>query len=192
MTATGCASLSEHRHCADLLIRCSSECVRGGGAAFIWNFWRDAFHEVRCCVTRSFVNFRRHGPIPPHRSGNTCVAARLLSDHFRGEPEVLAALSRIEEAEFIRRPEPGVLGHLVRGWPTSAMAVRARAVAEGDQAKWSPRDRLLCAIAWSELADAEQAARELIARRYPIIHYSPEDVESLRLWAKTGCCECCA
>jgi hypothetical protein len=65
------------------------------------------------------------------------------------------------------------------------MALAARAVAVQDRAKWPLRDRLLCAIVWDLPADAERAAREVVARRYPFGRFSPEDVESLRLWANT-------
>jgi hypothetical protein len=121
-----------------------------------------------------------------HLRINACLAARLLSDHFGGEEDVLSALLGTERPEVPVGPsEPGVLGYLVRGWPASPMARAARAVVVQDRAKWPLRDQLLCAIAWDVPADAERVAREVIARRYPFGRYSPEDVESLRLWAKT-------
>jgi hypothetical protein len=65
------------------------------------------------------------------------------------------------------------------------MALAARAVVVLDRATWPIRDRLLCAITWDLPADAERAAREVIARRYSFGRFSPEDAASLRLWAQT-------
>jgi len=158
--------------------------------------WRHGYHlELlarrfpRSTVLRERLIRELRAPFPgdSHLRRKACIAARLLSDHFGGEQDVLSALLGTERPEeTVRASESGVLGHLVRGWPTSPMALAVRAVVARDRAKWPIRDRLLCAITWNLSTEAEQAAREIVAQRYPFGRFSPEDGESLRLWAKTA------
>ncbi len=79
---------------------------------------------------------------------DACLATRLLGEHFGGDSEILANV--IPEGQFPdpASGSPGVLGHMVRAWPTSDLASAARNSSAEDRRHWSDLDRLICATTW--------------------------------------------
>jgi hypothetical protein len=113
------------------------------------------------------------------------LAARLLGEHFGGDAEVLADVVPAGQLVDLTSGSPGVLGHLVFSWPLSDLANAARGSSPGGRKRWSVLDRLICATAWGHWDDASTAAREVIAQRYRHGYVETENVEALRIWARS-------
>lgn len=119
------------------------------------------------------------------RGRHACLAARILGEHFGGDVEVLGDVLPAERLPDLASGSPGVLGHLVRSWPLSGLADAAHGSSAEDRKRWSALDRLICATAWGHWDDASTAAREVIAQRYRHGYVESENVEALRMWARS-------
>ncbi|MDD9973837.1 MAG: hypothetical protein OXU27_07520, partial [Candidatus Poribacteria bacterium] len=80
---------------------------------------------------------------------------------------------------------PGVLGYLVIGWPNGEVASWVRSVWHDQRAQWSPRDRLLIAVALKDTAAAEAAITDMLKESLKPEHYNREDIHVLRIWAQS-------
>ncbi len=120
------------------------------------------------------------------RQGVQCTAARLLADHFASDADVMKEVaSRIglEDRPHLATA-PGVIGHLLRGWPGSVFEEWVRAVSPADRSKWAARDRLLVGIALKEHEVAEEAAMSLLSEPLDSWRYQDEDREAMHLWSQ--------
>lgn len=114
-----------------------------------------------------------------------CTAARLLTQSFSFSTDIW-----IELSEHLKSPEhavrhlvPGVLGYLVIGWPDGEVASWVRSVSHDQRAQWSPRDRLLIAVALKDAAAAEVAVTDMLIRPLKSEHHM-EDIHALRIWSQ--------
>ena len=114
-----------------------------------------------------------------------CTAARLLSQSFFSSTDIW-----IELSENLKSPEqavqhlgPGMLGYLVIGWPDGEVASWVRSVSHNQRAQWSPRDRLLIAVALKDAAAAEVAITDMLIRPLKSEHHM-EDIHALRIWSQ--------
>ena len=121
------------------------------------------------------------------RMGLACTAARLLSQSFSSSTDIW-----IELSENLKSPEqaaqhlgPGMLGYLVIGWPDGEVASWVRSVSHDQRAQWSPRDRLLIAVALKDVAAAEVAITDMIMEPLKPKHYDMEDIHALRIWSQS-------
>ena len=105
---------------------------------------------------------------------------------FPKSPDIWIDLSKIlESPEHTLRLVPGVLGYLVLGWPDGVVASWVRSVSDEQRALWSPRDRLLIAVASQDAAAAEAAASDMLAEPLKPWRYNMEDTHALRIWAQS-------
>ena len=116
-----------------------------------------------------------------------CTAARLLTQSFSFSTDIW-----IELSEHLKSPEqavqhlgPGVLGYLVIGWPDGEVASWVRSVSHDQRAQWSPRDRLLIAVALKDAAAAEAAITDMLKEPLKPEHYNMEDIHVLRIWSQS-------
>ena len=115
-----------------------------------------------------------------------CTAARLMAKIFPKSPDIWIDLSKsLESPEHTLRLVPGVLGYLVLGWPDGVVASWVRSVSDEQRALWSPRDRLLIAVASQDAAAAEAAASGMLAEPLEPWRYNMEDMHALRIWAQS-------
>ena len=125
------------------------------------------------------------GSLPP-QGIVPCTAARLMAKIFPKSPDIWIDLSKIlESPEHTLRLVPGVLGYLVLGWPDGVVASWVRSVSDEQRALWSPRDRLLIAVASQDAAAAEAAASDMLAEPLKPWRYNMEDTHALRIWAQS-------
>ena len=121
------------------------------------------------------------------RKGLAYTAARLLRQSFSSSTDIW-----IELSENLKSPEqaiqhlgPGVLGYLVIGWPDGKVASWVRSVSHDQRAQWSPRDRLLIAVALKDAAAAEAAITDILKEPLKPEHYNMEDIHVLRIWSQS-------
>lgn len=117
----------------------------------------------------------------------SCTAARLLAQNFASFPDIWTELSgRLGTPEHaIRHMASGVLGYLVLGWPDGVVASWVRSVPTDQRAQWSPKDRLLIAVALRDAAAAEAAATDMLSEPLEPWQYHMEDTHALRMWAQS-------
>lgn len=115
----------------------------------------------------------------------TCLAARILGEHFGGDFDTLSHVIPEGTLPDLTSGSPGVLGHLVRSWPESEFAVAARTIGFESRESWSHLDRLICSTAWEYWDEASIAAREIIDWRYHDGYIEHEEIQALRIWAKS-------
>ena len=115
-----------------------------------------------------------------------CTAARLLTQSFSFSTDIWIELSvHLKSSEHaVRHLAPGVLGYLVIGWPDGVVASWARSVSHDQRAQWSPRDRLLIAVALKDAAAAEAAVTDMLIGPLKSGHHM-EDIHVLRIWAQS-------
>ena len=120
------------------------------------------------------------------RKGLAYTAARLLRQ-FSSSTDIW-----IELSENLKSPEqavqhlgPAVLGYLVIGWPDGEVASWVRSVSHNQRAQWSPRDRLLIAVALKDAAEAEAAITDMLKELLKPEHYNMEDIHILRIWSQS-------
>ena len=115
-----------------------------------------------------------------------CTAARLMVKIFPASPDIWMELSQsLGSPERTLHLAPGVLGYLVLGWPDGVVASWVRSVSEEQRAGWSPRDRLLIAVALQAAAAAEAAANDMLAEPLELRRYNMEDMHALRIWSQS-------
>jgi hypothetical protein len=118
------------------------------------------------------------------RGRQSCLATRLLGEHFGPDPTVLEEIFPQGPPSELTPGAPGVLGHLVRSWPSSTIARLAHGCGSDERQRWWAIDRLICATVWGGWGEAATAAREVIAQRYRYGYVESEDAEALRIWAR--------
>ena len=96
---------------------------------------------------------------------NACTAARLLAKYFSPSPDIWKDLSKYlgSPEQAVQHLAEGVLGYLVLGWPEGIIATWVGSVPRQQRTQWSPRDRLLIAVAVKDPVAAEIAAKNMLA-----------------------------
>ena len=116
----------------------------------------------------------------------SCTAARLVAKNFSSSPDIWMDLSQsLGSPERAVHLASGVIGHLVLGWPDGVVASWVRSVLHNQCARWSPRDRLLIAVALKDAAAAKVAASDMMAEPLESWQYNMEDTHALHIWAQS-------
>lgn len=135
--------------------------------------------SLRRCLLASIRDSPSQGIVP-------CTAARLMAKIFPASPDIWMDLSKdLASPERTLHSASGVLGYLVLGWPDGVVASWVRSIPAEQCAGWSPRDRLLIAVALQNAAAAEAAASDMLAEPLEPWRYSMEDIHALRIWAQS-------
>lgn len=88
--------------------------------------------------------------------------------------------------DYSRALVPGVLGYLVLGWPDGTVAAYAKSASGDRRSGWTPRDRLLVAVALKQWSAAERAARDILSDVRGPWRYRLEDTQALRVWGRAS------
>ena len=114
-----------------------------------------------------------------------CTAARLLTQSFSFSTDIWIELSKHLKSpeQAVQHLGPGVFGYLVIGWPDGEVASWVHSVSHDQRAQWSPRDRLLIAVALKDVAAAEVAVTDMLIGPLKPEHYNREDIHALRIWS---------
>ena len=116
-----------------------------------------------------------------------CTAARLLTQSFSFSTDIWIELSKHLKSpeQAVQHLGPGVFGYLVIGWPDGEVASWVHSVSHDQRAQWSPRDRLLIAVALKDVAAAEVAVTDMLIGPLKPEHYNREDIHALRIWSQS-------
>lgn len=123
---------------------------------------------------------------PPYQEQIQVMAARMLTNHFGGDEDVLATLIELFDSPTggIGVRSPGVIAYLAIGWPGSAFESELRSTSPSDHQKWCDRDQLLAALALQDRFAANSAARAMLQEPLQDWRFKREAKEALRLWSR--------